>query len=1465
MPLTQNIDMSNSISFNDAEEKNNAGLTKHPNFLVVGIGASAGGIQALKKFFEQVPADSGMAFVVILHLSPDHDSQLGAVLQTSAKIPVRQVADKVSLEADQVYVISPGRHLVIEDGHLLATRNVRLEERRAPVDIFFRTLAETQGERAVGVVLSGTGANGSMGLRRVKECGGAIFVQDPKEAEFNEMPVHCIQTALVDEVLPVGGIPGKIIQYKTNLDTARRLPDSGPREGEEQDALQEVLTQLRLRTGHDFVNYKRPTLLRRIERRLYIRNQPDLPAYASFLQEHPEETVSLLKDLLISVTHFFRDTKAFEVLREEVIPSILRGKTSEHQVRIWVAGCATGEEAYSMAMLFAERTMRLADAPRVQVFATDIDDYAITRAREGFYTLNDAADVPPERLENFFLKDGEGYRIRREIREMVMFANHNFLKDPPFSRIDMISCRNVLIYLNQTGQNRVLETFHFALNPGGFLFLGSSESPDGPSELYAPFNREEHIFRRREALVRRSYPLPEITSHFTVGAVPPLTPVLQPESRAQERINLGDLHRQLLEEYAPPSIVVNEDFDILHLSENAGRYLQIAGGELSGNLVRLIRPELRLDLQAALYQAVHLKAPVETRTLEVAIEEKTEAINIILRPALHAGDIAKGLILVLFRQATPPGGEKQAIHTPDEPAGHRLEEELVYMTAQLHISNEQHRFHSEELTASNEELQAMNEELRSAAEELETSKEELQSINEELRAVNQEMKVKIEEVGMSNNNLQNLINSAEVGTIFLDRAFRISLFTPSARDVFNLIPGDHGRPLSDITHKLQYKDLIEDAESVLQTLRIIEREVRTTDGRTFMMRVLPYRTIEDKISGVVLTFFNISEQKKIEEAKLLLAAVVESSEDSIVTVNFQGVITSWNKAAEKLYGYSAPDAVGRPLTILTLPEDLKDLREKIDAIKLSQIVEIYDTVRVKRDGEYVNLEIVLSPVRDSGGNPIGVSTIARDITARRRAEARLRETRQSLDIALDAARMGVWNVNFIRKTTQTDIRHNRLFGYTEAVSEWSPEILRGHILREDRENYDRGYANALETGVLDLQFRVLWSDESIHWLHELGRISYNELRQPLNMTGITLDITERKQIEEAVVISEERNRIALQSAGMGAWDWNIEEDKVSWNEQHYLILGLGPDLIQKSPAFFLQFVHPEDLAAVSRELDKAVAEGSVFHCEFRIIRADGGEVRWMNGYGRIVAKENGRSRHMIGVIYDITHRKMLEQQKDEFISIASHELKTPVTSIKAYAQILKRMFEEDREPEKGELLRKMDIQVDRLMNLIRTLLDNTKIFEGQLPLHLEPFDLNVLMAERLEDLKFLSAQHQLRFRAEKAFTITADRERIGEVITNLVSNAIKYSPHGGDVTIECIAVPEGVRVSVTDQGIGIPEDLRKKVFGRFFRGSYSQNLTIPGLGLGLYIAAGIIHRHHGTINVDSELGKGSVFYFILPL
>ncbi|HEY6187811.1 MAG TPA: chemotaxis protein CheB, partial [Pyrinomonadaceae bacterium] len=691
------------------------------NFLVVGIGASAGGVRALRNFFANVPAHTGMAYVVILHLSPDHDSQLAEVLQSVSLLPVIKVEQRVRVEPDHVYVIPPNKNLEVNDGHIDVLDVTRNEVRRAPIDIFFRTLAQSHGPRAVSVVLSGTGANGSMGMKHIKEMGGLCIVQDPLEAEYDDMPRHSLATGLVDHVLSATQIPAQIIAYREQLKRVGITNSPlNPNEAE-LDALRDILTHLKVRTGHDFWNYKRPTVLRRIARRISVHELPDLIAYSHFIHENPAEATALLKDLLISVTNFFRDPKAFEALQREITPKLFEGKGADDQVRVWVAGCATGEEAYSVAMMLTEYAAKLAFAPQIQVFATDIDEDAIATARDGFYTVSDTADLSPEYLSRHFVKEGAGYRVRREIRERVLFAVHNIIKDPPFAHLGLATCRNFLIYLNRTAQRRVMEVLHFALNPGGYLMLGASESVDGAGDLFSVIDKEHRIYQGRAVETRLVFPVPDGGIVSRLGKLPEArrAPDLQPAQRP----TYAHLHQRLLERYAPPSIVVNEDYDILHISESAGKFMQIPGGELSSNLLTLIRPELRLELRAALYQATTKKTDVESNGIRILVGEETKSIKVRVRPVLNDEDKARGFFLVLLEEAnesTPNDQPKVVVNDNDEPLVRRLEQELLEVRTQLRGTLEHHELQREELRASNEELQAMNEEMRSAVEELET-------------------------------------------------------------------------------------------------------------------------------------------------------------------------------------------------------------------------------------------------------------------------------------------------------------------------------------------------------------------------------------------------------------------------------------------------------------------------------------------------------------------------------------------------------------------------------------------------------------------------------------------------------------------------------------------------------------------------------------------------------------------------
>ncbi len=855
---------------------------------MVGLGGSAGSIVALQEFFKAMPPDSGMVFVVILHLSPAHQSTLADLLSRSTTMAVIQAHDGVKVQANHVYVIPPGKDLATINGHLRLNPLEVERGKRVVVDIFLRSLADTHGPHAAAIILSGADGDGALGIKRIKERGGLTITQDPDEAEHPSMPMTAIDTGMVDWVMPVAEIPQRLLDYMAKEKSLQLPPEEGPQPAQAvkpshdqaETALREVLIYLRTRTGRDFSYYKRATILRRIGRRMQVNSVDDLPSYLAYLRTHPGESGALLQDLLISVTNFFRDREAFEAL-EKLIPQLFEGKSQSDSVRVWVPACATGEEAYSMAMLLLEHARKMDAPPGLQVFACDLDEEAIAKARAGHYPDVMVADVSEDRVRKFFIKEHAGYRVRRELREMVLFAGHDLLKDAPFSRMDLISCRNLMIYLNRPAQKRVFDTFHFALKPGGLLFLGTSESIEDGTSFFRTIDKKHRIYAQQPS-VRNGLPVPSGPSsllraieaqeransgpivhgkRFVPDPAATFPPLPGP---ALDRSTLTEFHFRLLERLAPPSVLVNAEHDIVHLSESAGRFLKLAGGEPSANLLRLVDPMVRVELRGALFRCGESNLPVTVIDLPLVLDGQPRQLDIRVSPAT---EIAPGFLLVVFEVREPDAtgtGENVEAPKSTEPIVRQLERELEQVKNHLRDIVEQYEASTEEMKASNEELQAMNEELRSATEELETSREELQSINEELTTVNAEMKGKVDELANTNSDLQNLMASTSIATIFLNRELEIKRYTPSAVELFRLRPADIGRPLQDLRQLLEYPELIEDSEQVLRTLVPVERQVRD-EGRWFQTRLQPYRTMEDHIAGVVLTCVDVSERNDAAE------------------------------------------------------------------------------------------------------------------------------------------------------------------------------------------------------------------------------------------------------------------------------------------------------------------------------------------------------------------------------------------------------------------------------------------------------------------------------------------------------------------------------------------------------------------------------------------------------------------------
>src|SRR5579884_517109 len=830
---------------------------------VVGIGSSAGGLEALEKFFDHLAPNSGAAFVIIQHLDPARKSIMPELLSRHTEMPVVPAEHRMLLMPNTVYVIPPGKYLSLFHQTLHLSNPDKDQEVRFPIDRFFRALAEDCGPRAVCIILSGTGTDGTLGVKAVKAAGGMTMVQEENSAKHSGMPRSAVATGSVDRILPVEEMPKELIRYVRHPYILKGALEPQAVEPTFLDRLDKIFMIIRSQTGHDFSLYKRNTISRRIERRMALLEITKIADYIRYLQQNRAEVDALYKEFLIAVTSFFRDPEAFDALQKVVLPAILQGKDPEGSVRIWDAGCTTGEEAYSLAILLAEEMERLGRHYKVQIFATDIDEEALDFARAGLYPDSIAVDVSAQRLSRFFEKEENNYRVKKQIREMIIFAKQDLIKDPPFSKLDLAVCRNVLIYLGGVLQKKIIPLFYYTLNPGGYLMLGPSETIGEYSNLFALSDKKWKIFYKKSS--------PRVP--VGLPAVPLATPT--EEFRGKKREDLfpkADLaqaaDKLLLDEYAPPSVIVNEKFEIVHFRGQTGPYLELPTGAASFNILKMVNEELRIELRSALHKVFTKREKVARSQIRFEGEGKVRTIRLTVQS--FPQKTMEGLAMVIFEEiATLPSGDLgQAADRPVQvdQRTNDLENELNATKESLQMTIEELETSNEELQSTNEELQSTNEEMQSSNEELETSKEELQSINEELVTVNAELQNKIEELSQSNNDMLNLLSSTEVGTIFLDNALRIKRFTPATTKIIPLIPSDFGRPISHIAANLLYENLSEDISQVLRTLIFKQKELQTREGEWYLMKIFPYRTEENRIDGAIITFINISEFKKIEAA-----------------------------------------------------------------------------------------------------------------------------------------------------------------------------------------------------------------------------------------------------------------------------------------------------------------------------------------------------------------------------------------------------------------------------------------------------------------------------------------------------------------------------------------------------------------------------------------------------------------------
>jgi two-component system CheB/CheR fusion protein len=1109
-------------------------------FHIVAVGASAGGLDSLERLFTHLPADTGMAFVVLQHLSPDFKSLMDELLSRRTSMRIRQAEHGTLVEPNTVYLLPPMKEMIIRQRRLLLNDRDPRSGLTLPIDLFFRSLAHDAGERAVAIVLSGSGSDGSRGIQEISKSGGIVFCESPDTAQFNGMPLSAMRTGHVDHVLP----PEEIAVAVGGLSAPEGAATVPPQPSDEERGVDAIMRLLREEYSIDFSHYKASTVTRRIERRLALNRSLDIDMYVEQLRSDPRELSSLYEDLLIGVTRFFRDDPAFETLEHRIIPELVERTSVDEQIRVWVAGCATGQEAYSIAILLHERLSARRRPVNVKILATDVHKASLDFASAGIYSTEQVAGIGQERLDRFFTLKPEGYQVSQTLRESIVFAPHNLIRDAPFTKMDLITCRNLLIYFQPHAQKTVLTLFHFSLRPGGFLFLGSSESPGGLLDEFDTIDEHAKIYRKRRDIgLPRDLKLPLPRTGSAPRSLPPPLP------RSGVNPHVLAIYDRLLDRFMPPSFLVDEQGQLVDKFGGVEALLKIKTRRPSQNLLDMLGDDLRTVVSGALHR---VRRDVESvRYPGVPLPGHDKRVSVIAEPLRDSHGALTHVLISLADADTqsapvlvPPfadvPGARLEVDTPQELATmngltreqiRALEEELSYTKERLQAAIQEHE-------TANEELQATNEELIAANEELQSTNEELHSVNEEMYTVNAEYQKKNVELQQLNDDMEHLLNGTDVATLFLDRQLCIRKFTPRIAETFRVIPQDIGRPLRTFAHDLTHPNLVADVERVLHEGVTVEAEVRDRRQRCYFLRILPYRArikesgdplmapaqdaeLPWKPDGVVLTLTDISPLEQARGKLAQLSAIVESSEDAIIGKTLDGMITSWNNGAARLYGYTAEEAIGRHASFLYPPGRKEEIDTALRQVREGRPVERVETLRLRKDASLVEVSVTFSPILDAANTIVGISAISRDITQLVRAREEIAEREERIRLLLDSTAEAIYGIDLSGICIFCNASCARFLGYD------SPTALIGRQMHPlIHHTKPDGSAHAPEQSAIyqTMRYRegahvddeVLWRADGTsfpaeYWSHPILRNT-----EVIGAVVTFVDITDRRRAEQEV-------------------------------------------------------------------------------------------------------------------------------------------------------------------------------------------------------------------------------------------------------------------------------------------------------------------------------------------------------------
>ena len=1318
-------------------------IEERPAFRVVGIGASAGGLESLQRFFDRMPADCGMAFVVVQHLSPDFKSVMDELLSRHSDMPVTLAVDGEPVQPNHVYLLPPGKEIHVR-GRKLSLSDREGSALALPIDAFFRSLAEDFGEAAVAIVLSGSGSDGSRGVVEVKRAGGLVLAESPATARFDSMPSSSVATGAVDRVCAPEEMPQLLCGLRAAPESSETVVLAAP--SEPREALFELLRE---QYGIDFARYKANTVSRRLARRLSLEGV-ELDAYVEELRQNPVELNTLYQDLLIGVTRFFRDPEAFQLLEERVIPEILERVPAREEIRVWVAGCATGEEAYSLAILFHEALTREKRPLNLKLLATDMHRASLERASAGLYSDDQLVHVSEERLARYFTRRGGSYQVSNDLRQLVVFAPHNVMKDAPFTRLHLISCRNLLIYLDAEAQRSVISLFHFGLASGGVMFLGSSETAGALAHEFAVIHERAKLFRKRRD-VRLVKPTALSTGHQAPARG--VDGVGAPRGLGIEPRLLASYDR-LLDRFLPPSFLVDEQGKLLDSFGGSERFLKVKRRRPSTNLLDLLDGATRAVLATAMHRVVRTGEAVTLAGIKLSEEEPAHRVSVeLVTPARDEG------VHLLVRLDSDPVERPPlvAARTPPLDPQAASVERVQTLEGELAYAKEVLQATIEELETSNEELQATNEELIASNEELQSTNEELQSTNEELYSVNAEYQQKIEELQQLNADIQHLLEGTDVGTLFLDSGLRIRKYTSRIADVFRVQEQDIGRELADFSHTICRPTLMDDLRRVLHEGASIEDEVHDENGTPFFLRILPYRSgpldqkkgAERPITGVVLTITDTTALERAREHLARLSAIVESSDDAIIGKDLDGSVLTWNRGAERLYGYTAEEAIGRNIRFLSPPGQGHEIDEFLEAIRRGERVDHVSTERVCKDGSRIAVSVTLSPIHDKNGTVIGASAIARDVTPLLRAEREVRAQKEQIELLLASTAEAICGVDTEGHLTFSNPACVRLLGYDSA------EQLLGKRL------------------------------------HEL----VHDMR-----------------------------------------------------------------------------VDGTPLSAEESEMESAIRAGRPAHSsDETFVRADG--TRFPVEYWSHPVSRDGNVVGAVVTFLDITERRRavaeLEEnsrRREQFLAMLSHELRNPLAAILNAAGVVRSSHAGASGLEQAGAV--LERQGSHMARLLDDLLDVSRFANGKFELRKQPTCFTDAIDAAVESVQaqLLQSGVSLERRIlQRPLPVDGDPARLQQVVTNLLSNAVRHSRRGQRVVLTAGLEGDDVVVRVSDEGEGIEPERLPQVFDLFVQFGQQLHRANGGLGVGLTLVRSIIELHGGRVEAASEgPGKGCVFTVRVP-